>query len=228
MNELTSMLGTDGIVLSPALIAINLSISLVLSLFISYIYQKTHRGLSYSQTLAVTLVFLTIVVTIAMMVIGNNLARAFGLLGAFSIVRFRTAIKDTKDIAYIFFALVIGMAVGTNSYAVAVISTLFVCLLLLILTKTNFGSMRRFDHVVTFTLDTEKASNDAYQSIFKKYLKQSLLLNVNAVKGGKKLEFTFNARFTDESKSGNFSEELGSILGIDDVTVLTSKEDVEY
>lgn len=209
-------------------IALNLGLSFVLAYLISFVYQKTHRGLSYSQSLAFTLVFLTIVVTIAMMVIGNNLARAFGLLGAFSIIRFRTAIKDTKDIAYVFFALVIGMAVGTQSYSIALVGTVSVCLLLFILSKINFGSMRRFEHIVTFSLDTEKTTNDVYKSVFKKNLKNSSLINVSAKSGGKKLEFTFNVSFIDDSQSSAFSEELGGVLGISDVNVLTSKHDVEY
>jgi len=83
----------------------NLFAALLTGLFIGYVYRKTHRGLSYSQSLVITLVLMCLIVCSVMMVIGSNLARAFALVGALTIVRFRTVVKDTRDTAFIFFAL---------------------------------------------------------------------------------------------------------------------------
>ena len=88
----------------PSNIIINLITSLILGLLISYVYRLTHKGISYSQSFMLTIVFVSIIVAMVMMVIGNNIARAFALVGALSIIRFRTVIKDTKDTAYIFIA----------------------------------------------------------------------------------------------------------------------------
>ena len=89
----------------PHEILINIVLGFVLGIVISYVYKKTHKGLSYSQSFMLTLVFVTIIVSAVMMIIGNNLARAFALVGALSIIRFRTVVKDTKDTAYVFLAL---------------------------------------------------------------------------------------------------------------------------
>lgn len=80
---------------------------------IAFVYNRTHKGSSYSQSFMLTVVFVAIIVAIVMMVIGNNLSLAFALVGALSILRFRTVLKDTKDMTYIFLSLAVGMAAGT-------------------------------------------------------------------------------------------------------------------
>ena len=103
----------------PNEVIINLILAFFLGLVISAVYKKTHKGLSYSQSFMVTNIFVTVIVCMVIMIIGNNLARAFALVGALSIIRFRTVVKDTKDTAYIFWSLASGMAAGTGSYFLA-------------------------------------------------------------------------------------------------------------
>ena len=85
-----------------------------------------------------------------MMVIGNNLARAFALVGALSIIRFRTVIKDTKDTAFIFLGLAAGMATGTSSYFLAFAGSLFFGLIALVLHATNYGSFYKSEFLLRF------------------------------------------------------------------------------
>ena len=95
-------------------IVINIVVGLVIGIMLSVVYRFTHSGLSYSQSFAQTIVFVTMIVALVMMVIGGSLARAFALVGALSIIRFRTVLKDTKDMSFIFSALALGMAAGTS------------------------------------------------------------------------------------------------------------------
>jgi uncharacterized membrane protein YhiD involved in acid resistance len=213
---------------SVAQIAINLTLTFALSFLIALVYKKTHRGLSYSQSFVFTLILMSIIVTVVMMVIGNSLARAFGLLGAFSIIRFRTAVKDTKDISYIFFALGMGMAVGTNNYSIAVVSTIIILLIILLLSKINFGSMRKHEYLLSFTVVHGERSPDAFEDIFRKYLKNSLLLNINSKQDGTASEMTYNVNFVDQTQSNKFVRELSSMTGVEKVHLITSKDDVEY
>jgi len=111
-------------------IIFNLTLTFLLVVAITYVYRKTHRGFSYSQNFTFTLVIMSMITTVIMMVIGNNLAAAFGLLGAFAIIRFRTVVKETRDTGFIFFALAIGMAVGTGSHSIAIVSTVFILLVI--------------------------------------------------------------------------------------------------
>ena len=119
----------------------------------SIVYKKTHKGLSYSQSFMITNIFVCVIVCMVIMIIGNSLARAFALVGALSIIRFRTVIKDTKDIAYIFWSLAAGMACGTGSYFIAVIGTVIISLIAFILFKTNYGSIFRSEFILQFRLD---------------------------------------------------------------------------
>jgi hypothetical protein len=94
-------------------------ISFALSLVVAAVYRYTHRGVSYSQSFVHTLVIMGTVVSLIMLIIGSNIARAFALVGALSIIRFRSAVKETRDVAFIFLAMAIGMAVGTRFYLLA-------------------------------------------------------------------------------------------------------------
>jgi len=91
-------------VVSPQQMLANFIVAAMITLAIAVVYQRTHNGSSYSRNFVVSIVMVGIVMGAVMMVIGNSLARAFGLFGAFSLVRFRSAIKDPKDIGYIFWS----------------------------------------------------------------------------------------------------------------------------
>ena len=140
MNTLQEKLIGEGLafIYEPSDILWNLCLACFLGMVISQIYKSTHKGLSYSQSFMLTLVFVTLVVSMVMMIIGNNLARAFALVGALSIIRFRTVVKDTKDTAYIFWSLASGMATGTGSYFLAIAGNAILSLVAFILFKTNY------------------------------------------------------------------------------------------
>jgi hypothetical protein len=100
----------------------------------------------------VTNVFVTVIVCMVIMIIGNNLARAFALVGALSIIRFRTVVKDTKDTAFIFWSLASGLATGTGSYFLALAGNLILSLIAFILYKTNFGSIVKSEFIACLNI----------------------------------------------------------------------------
>lgn len=114
-------------------IILNIVVSIILGLIIYFSYWSTHVGTIYSRKFNVSLVMLTVLTASVMTVIGNNLALSLGMVGALSIVRFRTAIKDSRDTVYIFWAIVIGICCGSQDYLVAALcsAALFVVLLIL-------------------------------------------------------------------------------------------------
>jgi uncharacterized membrane protein YhiD involved in acid resistance len=121
----------------------NLLVAFFCGLMLSIIYRVTYRGPSYSVTFVNSLVLLSIIAAIVIMVIGNNIARAFGLVGAMSIIRFRTAIRDTMDLVFIFLSLALGMACGVGLNAVALTGSMLSGLVVIALTFTNFGAPRK-------------------------------------------------------------------------------------
>lgn len=111
-------------------------ISLCISFGIFLTYKFTYKGVVYSKNFNVSLIMLTLITSIVIMVIGSNIALSLGMVGALSIVRFRTAIKDPRDTAYIFWAIAVGLCSGTGSYMIAAISSIFIMLVLFILAIT--------------------------------------------------------------------------------------------
>jgi len=214
--------------LSLGTVVLNLALAFVLSLMIAFVYQKTHKGLSYSQTYVVSLVILGILSSVIMMVIGTAVVRAVALLGAFTIIRFRTAVKDTRDITFILFSLITGMAVGVNNYPVAVVSAVLISLIVFLLDKINFGSINRYDYILTFSLDKEKTSSDVYESVFRQYLKKYDLLNINTRNGGQVIDLTFNLRVLLNVDLNKLVADLISITGIEKVNLIMAKNDIEY
>jgi hypothetical protein len=120
-------------------------------------YRATHRGATYSVAFLQSLFILAVCTTLIMVVIGSNIARAFSLVGALSIVRFRTAIKDPRDVGFVFAALAIGMGCGTGFYAAAVVFTAFLSVLLLVLSRLNVGAVQSTDALVRVTLGAGRA-----------------------------------------------------------------------
>ena len=103
-------------------VVLSLVLSFALTALIGWVYKTTHRGTSYTQSYVHTLVLMGMVTSIIMLIVGSNIARAFSLVGALSIIRFRNAVKETRDVGFIFFAMAIGMATGTKFYLLAVIA----------------------------------------------------------------------------------------------------------
>lgn len=138
-NTIYSLLSNSYGELTPKQIALNFFVAFLLSgvLYISYCI--SHGGSVYSRRFNVTLVMLTMITTLVMNVIGNNIALSLGMVGALSIVRFRTAVKDSRDTAYIFWAIAIGICCGVSDYLIATMGTVavFSFLLLFGLVKEN-------------------------------------------------------------------------------------------
>ena len=109
--------------LSVEEIVLHIAVSALLSLAIFLSYRYTHSSTAYSRKFNVSLVTLTILTATVMTVIGNNIALSLGMVGALSIVRFRTAIKDSRDTTYIFWAIIVGICCGVGDYAVACIGS---------------------------------------------------------------------------------------------------------
>ena len=214
--------------LTTASVVFNLVLAFVLSLIIAIVYKNTHKGLSYSQSFTFTLIFIGLLISVVMMVIGNSLALAFGAFGAFSLIRFRTAIKDTRDIAFILLAVTVGLAVGTGNYLIAVLTTIAASAIVYGLAKINFGSIRKYDFILNFSAQSGTFSNDKMRELFKEYLKYDNLLNVTSRAGGQDLDYSFNVKFIAASDMEKFIAKFNSLEGVDDVDLISAKNDIEY
>jgi len=111
----------DGPSITPLEVLVRLLVAFALGALVAWIYRATRKSADVSASFTVTLVLLSILIAMVTQVIGDNIARAFSLVGALSIVRFRTVVRDTQDTAYVIFAVVVGMAVGAKDLWVGII-----------------------------------------------------------------------------------------------------------
>lgn len=229
MDQLTNASNISNLsgMYSPLDVAFSLILTLVLVALIATVYRTTHKGFSYSQHFVGTLIIISMVTTIIMMVIGNSVAVAFGLLGAFSIIRFRTVVKEVRDTGFIFLSLAIGMAVGTQNHVIAITGTIIMLAVIWVLFKMNFGSIRPNDFLLTFTVDLEKNSPESLGSFFEKYLSNSMLLNMTS-RDGHKSEMVYSVRFRKESATTELMRRLSGVPGIERVNIVSAKSDIEY
>lgn len=133
MKDKILSLFTNPSEMTPEQIVLNIGIAAVLGFFIFISYYISHRGTIYSKKFNVSLVILAALTGTVMTVIGNNIALSLGMVGALSIVRFRTAIKDSRDTVYIFWSIIVGICCGVGDYLVAAVGSAVVFLIILIL-----------------------------------------------------------------------------------------------
>jgi uncharacterized membrane protein YhiD involved in acid resistance len=208
-------------------ILINMGLAVILGVFISFVYKITHKGLSYSQSFMLTIVFVTIIVSMVMMVIGNNVARAFALVGALSIIRFRTVVKDTKDTAFIFLALAAGMAAGTSSYFLAIIGTAIVLAVAAILDATNYGSLYKSEFILKMRV-SKSSDEPAYSSVINQYSKSASILHVEGSGDGKSTSLTFDVIMRDGLETKDFVQSIQNVDGVSEVMLVASSNDADY
>lgn len=167
---LLQLLETSGGELSIGAIVLRLAFAVVIGGFIFLSYRLSHSGSIYSVKFNVSLVTLTVVTTTVMIVIGNNIALSLGMVGALSIVRFRTAIKDSRDTVYIFWAIVVGICCGSGDYLVASVGSAFVFLVLLF-----FGRIRN-DNRVLLILRAARVNEPTVEALIFQYFNRKAIL----------------------------------------------------
>ena len=208
-------------------VILNLLLAVILGVAIAWVYKRTHKGVSYSQSFVISIALVAIITATVIMVIGNNLARAFGLIGAFAVIRFRTAVKDTRDIAFLFFSLVEGMAAGSGNFKIAAVAYLIFTLTIFALTKGQFGKFSAFDYLVSFHTKTKRQGKVAHLKLFDQYLIDHLLVSMRSTNKTNEMRSTYNIRFKDDDQIKNFLAKLKK-TGASNIELISSQNDVDY
>ncbi len=131
-------------------IALNLCLAFALAYLSATVYRKLYTGPSYSFSFFMTLLVTPVTVAMIMMAIGSNIALSLGLVGALSIIRFRTVIKDTRDMAYLFLMIGIGLCCGSGGYALAILGTIFVCTVVIAVHYAARGGAGPREYILVF------------------------------------------------------------------------------
>lgn len=208
---------------SSADVLANLLVALVCGLILSIIYRLTYRGPSYSVTFVNSLVLLSIIAAIIVMVIGNNIARAFGLVGAMSIIRFRTAIRDTMDLVFIFLSLALGMACGVGLSAVAISGTMMAGLVVIALTYTHFGAPRRRHFLLQIIYHAAEQSDLSH--LLARFCRSLKLVSLKNVGLEDLTESNYHITLRDARKTEEMVRTLRQTPGVQQVNVFFDEDD---
>ncbi len=204
----------------------NVLVSLACGIIIALIYKYTYKGLNYSASFTISLILLTMITTIVIMVIGNNLARAFGMVGAMSIIRFRTAVKDAADIMFIFFSLSIGLAAGVKLYSIAFIGTLLVGGVYLLLSKFSFVLPRSREFLLQITAFAGDLADNPFVEELKRYCRKYKLVNVKTLgeMENEIMEFSYYINLKNESMGKNLVGDIKRMQGVKSVNLFFDED----
>ena len=195
--------------------ALRVLLSFALSVFIVNIYVWTHAKVP-QKSFTDTLIILCMLISVVMVVIGDSIARAFSLVGALSIIRFRTAIQDPRDIGFVFYALGVGMAVGAGNPSVAILATFLIGTIILCMYHWHlrFGNDNEFN--LEFCLPPDENAETVYRPLFDKYLIYERLLE-QRIKKTQQIELTYRVRLANPQEWLAFFNELSGIENVTDV-----------
>ncbi|MCD8048670.1 MAG: DUF4956 domain-containing protein [Clostridia bacterium] len=224
-NGVSSVLNLQDVNVPDILMTIILAF--VLGLVIGWVYKMTHTGFGYSQSFVITLVMMSAVISLVILVVGNNTARAFSLAGALSIIRFRMSLREPKDIAYVFFATAAGLAVGAGAYIYAIIGVVILGLFIIILSKLNAFApsftTKKLKIVIPEDLDYE----GRFDEVLKKYCDAHVLVKVMNIDLGTLFELVYDVKVKSSISEKEFLDELRTLNGNLRITLALASEDSE-
>ncbi len=224
----TAATGSSDTTITIGGLLIALGVAFVLGLLISVVYMKTHKDKNPSQSFALTLVMLPAIVTIIILLVGSNIARAFSLAGAFSIIRFRSAPGDPKDIAYVLFAMAIGLSCGMGYMFYAVIVAIILCAAMLVLETLKFGQSKATGKVLKITIPENLDYQDAFTDVLDKYTLTHHLVKVKTTDLGSLFELVYTITTRDEIKEKDFLDELRCRNGNLNITLVMNAQTGEF
>jgi hypothetical protein len=207
-------------------VAVRVGMAFLCGLAIAWLYRRTYRGPGYSVAYTNTLILLAMSTAVIIMVIGNNLARAFGLVGALSVVRFRHAVKNTQDIVYVFLALGVGMAAGVGFYAVALVGTLCIGLAILLLHSWKFATPRRDDYLLQFNYRAAGDKVPPYQSVLDRHAAKLTPINVRSLGETDLIELSYYVRLKNKDRGDELIKEMNRTPGVQYVNLFFDEEQI--
>jgi uncharacterized membrane protein YhiD involved in acid resistance len=208
-------------------VTLALVLSFALCSFVGFIYRLTHRGVSYSQNYVQTLVLLGMVVAVVMLIVGSNIARAFALVGALSIIRFRNAIKETRDVGFIFLAMSIGMATGTRFFLLAIIATVVICAAIYVMERFNWYKLDIQSQILKVQVPSGEDYSTRLDDTLLRFTTHSELVSAESIRAGALTELMYTGRLKSTAKPFEVISALQELTAGQKVTLLTGYDQTD-
>ena len=202
-------------------VAIAVGLTFLLTAVISAVYRSIHQGPSYSQDYVHNLMLLGMVVSVIILVVSTRVETAFAVFAAFSIIRFRRAVPQAIDVGFIFFAMAIGMAVGAQQHQLAFISTLLVCLAILLVSKLDLFAPERPSHHLSIRVTPDIDYERGFAEPLAQHLDRIKLLSVESVQAGLMTELRYAVRLSESGSPQELVRELQKLNGNNRVLLKT-------
>jgi hypothetical protein len=203
-----------------------LLLSFCLGHIVAWVYMWTHSGLSYSQTFTASLVVVSVLVSMVMVLMSGNLFIAFGLMAVFAIVRFRNVLKDTRDTTFILWAIIQGMAVGTQKFGVAITGCLLIAVIILYLRLVTFGARQRFDVVLSLHLAGDATAVTRLQPLLRRHSSRIQLASQRSLTEDM-VDLSYRLLLRDPGRSSELLEELEATDGVAHVSLYHREDESE-
>ena len=203
-------------------VAMHISVAAVLGFLIFVSYYITHRGTIYSKKFNASLVVLTVLTGTVMTVIGNNIALSLGMVGALSIVRFRTAIKDSRDTVYIFWTVIVGICCGVGDYMVALIGSAITFIVLLIL-----GAIKNDNRMLIIVRGARNKQSIVTGYIFNIFKNKSILRVKNTTEDTMELIYEVSSSLLKKAeKDISITDGIYDLGGIEYVNIVMQNDEI--
>jgi len=202
-------------------------LAFILSTLIAVTYDRTFRGLSYSKNYIQALVLAAIVAATVMHAIGDSLARGLGMLGALAIIRFRTNLKDPRDIIFMFASLAAGISCGVSGFGIAVVGTLGFCLAAAILYYSPFGQAHHFDGMLRFNIENNRDDSARLAAVLEDCCKVFALITLREMAQERRLEYAYHVKLRKGKNNEDLIDALEGIEGIRGISLLLQETTVE-
>ncbi len=194
-------------------VVLALGLAFVIGLFIFLIYKKTYQGVMYSDSFGISLIAMAMITSLVIIAVTSNVVLSLGMVGALSIVRFRTAIKEPMDIAFLFWAIAVGIVLGAGLLPLAIIGSVIIGVIIVVFSTRKIGDT---PYILVVSCKNEETENAAYELI-KEDAKKSLLKSKSVNKLG--IELTYEVRIKNDNT--DFVNKISAYEGVTNAVLVS-------
>ena len=212
---------------SPLEVFFATTLSFVLNMAIGVVYKSTYRGTRYSQDYVHTIIIIGTVTSILIMVVSTSMEIAFGMFAAFSLIRFRRNLGQSRDLAFVFLAMATGMVVGARLYSMALISTAIVLSVAYLLAKTGAFAPKRASHQMRVRVNNDIDWDKAFGPVFAEFLDEYELISVETVQAAMMTELSYGLQLKTGSKTSDFMEKMQVASGNNRILITSARRELE-
>ncbi len=226
MNDILNVVSnyTEPVTIKTVMLSLILAFVLAQGIAATYIW--TFRGLSYSRSFVLAVAMGGVIACQLMLAINNSIAAGLGIAGSLAIIRFRTALRDSRDMIFVFASMAAGICTGLRAFLAAVVGTAMFCLAVSLLTASDFGSQRKHDGLLRFLLPTGTGELTIIE-LLRRYTRSFALVTLREGAQGDMMEYAYQIQFKGDDGRVALLEQLGSIPGMQDVSVLMQESTLE-